>query len=163
MLSVAATNATSIVSIVDTGDNHTNVQINKFSDPFNPESSFHILESTTNLDSETELNHDAFMHKMQLQYFDSVKDSKDEDWSFVPQGVLELGVSYEPCKAVTTVNNVTTAKVLNTHHVCVKTAWKSGEVSWTPMDALKEQNPWVVVNCAMHSGLTSHILNAGNI
>ena len=55
-------------------------------DVFDPSSSFHILE--TELDAPVPQSHDAFIHKMELQYLDSLMDTMDEDWAFTPTSVF---------------------------------------------------------------------------
>ena len=47
-------------------------------------------------------------------------------------------------------------KVSIERHIQVKIIWRNGEVSWVAADALKEQNPWVLVNYAMNNKLTNH-------
>ena len=38
----------------------------------------------------------------------------------------------------------------------VQTVWKTGEISWVQMDALKEQNPFALFNCVEANQLHNH-------
>ena len=93
---------------------------------------------------------------MQLQYFDTLEDNADEDWSFVPTGVIAHHISVVPRRIKVQRNNETYIQITKARHVRVKTCWRNGEVSWTSVDALKEQNPWVLAKYAAQQGLSKH-------
>ena len=82
------------IPIIDIGCNLFNLESTNVShdNPFIPESKYHILETRME-DHNHDLNHEAFIQKMQLQYFDTQEDSKSDDWSFIPIGVTGHCVS----------------------------------------------------------------------
>ena len=51
---------------------------NKVNDPFNKNNKYHILETYIEA-SPNELSHEAFIRKMQLQYFDAIEDLNSDD------------------------------------------------------------------------------------
>ena len=59
----------------------------KAHDPFRPSTVLHTLETSIE-PTVVDLSHEAFIRKMQLQYFDVIEDSKDDDWTYIPTGVL---------------------------------------------------------------------------
>ena len=82
----------------------------------------------------------AFVGKMQLQCFDSMEDALDTDQSHVPAQVIAHKVSTTPRRKVVDGD----IQVTTERHVRVQTVWKTGEISWTQMNALKEQNPFAL-------------------
>ena len=139
------------INITPLGDSHLRPH-----DPFDPSSSCHILE--TALDSQEEaLSNQAFIRKIQLQYFDAQKDNEDDSWDFVPTGVLAHRISTTPRRTKITAEGQTpTYSVTTSRHLRVLACWKNGETSWVSADSLKEQNPWVLVNYAVKRGITKH-------
>ena len=51
-------------------------------------------------DDSTQMSCEAFIHKMQLQYFDSLEDAMDPDWSHIPSSVLAHRVSFIPRRQI---------------------------------------------------------------
>jgi hypothetical protein len=115
----------------------------------------HVLETALQ-PSTDEISNEAFIRKMQLQYFDVLEDNNDEDWSYVPTGVIDHKISIVPRKEVTHDEQQSTIKIVKERHVRVQACWKSGETSWVAADAMKEQNPWVIVNYVNRRKLTNH-------
>ena len=143
--------------VINSGENLFSITESKLcsNDPFDPTSTHHILESQLS-GSNDDLCHDAFLHKMQVQYFDHVKDSTDQDWSYVPTSVIAHRVSYQPqCRVLHTATEPQ-LQVVKERHVRVKTCWKNGETSWVPADGLRQQNPFVLINYATINKLTKH-------
>ena len=89
------------MTIIDTGSNINQLEESKLKthDPFCPSSSLHIIETSVE-SSNADLNHEAFIRKMQLQYFDALEDSLDEDWSFIPTGVIAHKLSIVPRRKI---------------------------------------------------------------
>ena len=126
-------------------------------DPFESNSVCHVLETDlTAKDSITTLNHEAFVRKMQTQHFDTLEDNADEDWSFVPTGVMAHHLSVVPRRLITNDEDGAKIKIIKDRHLRVKTCWKNGEISWVSADALKEQNPWILAKYAMQKNITHH-------
>ena len=46
--------------------------------------------------------------------------------------------------------------ISRTKHLCFKTCWQNGEVSWVCADALREQHPWTLANYAIKNSLLQH-------
>ena len=103
-----------------------------------------------------DLCHEAFIRKMQLQYFDVIEDSKDEDWAYIPTGVISHKISVVPRQKIVHNNDTKEIVVTKDRHVRVHTCWRNGETSWVSADVLKEQNPWTIVNYGLRKGLTNH-------
>ena len=84
--------------VIDSGHNlhHLGESSLHTHDPFKPDNPCHILETDLGLDNEESLSHQAFIRKVQLQYFDSLEDSTDEDWSYIPTGIITHKVSHTP-------------------------------------------------------------------
>ena len=121
---------------------------------FDPTSGFHILETNVNPSShEIALSQAQLARKMELQYFDSLEDNNDDSWDFIPTGVVAHRISLTPRH---TLDHDRSFHLTKTRHVRVKTVWRNGEVSWVAADALKEQNPWILVNCTMNDKLTGY-------
>ena len=155
-LSLASAHST---PIIDSGVNLHNLGESTLCshDPFRSDSVCHILETEiTAGDSITTLNHEAFVRKMQLQYFDTLEDNEDEDWSFIPTGVLAHNLSVVPRRTIVHDKDGTNIHITKDRHIRVKTCWRNGEVSWVSADALKEQNPWIIAKYAAQQGLTKH-------
>ena len=93
---------------------------------------------------------------MQLQYFDTLEDNADEDWSFVPTGVIAHQLSVVPRRKIIHGDNGANVQISKDHHIRVKTCWKNGETSWVSADALKEQNPWILAKYVMQRKLLKH-------
>ena len=51
-------------------------------------------------DNNHDLNHEAFIQKMQLQYFDTQEDTKSDDWNFIPIRVTAHRVSITPQRKI---------------------------------------------------------------
>ena len=116
----------------------------------------HVLETDVyNGSPDQTLNHQAFINKMQLQYFDAKEDNQSNDWSYLPTAVLAHKISNKQQKIVKDANS-TKIKIVKDRHVRVQTCWKNGEVSWVAADALKEQNPWVIIQYATRNKLQKH-------
>ena len=64
-------------------------------DPFNPTSVVHTFENALS-PVQTDLQHDAFIRKMELQYFDTCNDLLDDDFSYIPKFVLCHRISRTP-------------------------------------------------------------------
>ena len=114
------------MSIIDSGQNLHNLGESTLytHDPFNSDLVCHVLETDiTSGDSITTLNHEAFVRKMQLQYFDTLEDNADEDWSFVPTGVLAHHLSVVPRHEIVQDNNGANIQVTKEHHIRVKTCF----------------------------------------
>ena len=93
---------------------------------------------------------------MQLQYFDTLEDNADEDWSFVPTGIIAHHLSIVLRREIIHNNDGTNLQITKERHVWVKTFWRNGEVSWVSADALKEKNPWILAKYATQQGLSKH-------
>ena len=48
---------------------------------------------------------------MQLQYFDTMEDNADEDWSFIPTGVLSHHLSVVPRRTIVHDENGTNVQI----------------------------------------------------
>jgi len=145
--------------ILDTGTSAFHLQDSELitHDPFNPESTHHVLETIVQPDDPSiALSREAFIRKMQVQYFDALEDKDGDDWSFIPTAVTAHKVSYTPRKTIHETNQGPKIKLTRHRHVRVQTCWRSGEVSWVSMDTLKEQNLWVIVNYASRNDLHKH-------
>ena len=138
-LSVAAAHGTQVNNSTSLAVEH---KWNTFYNPFEPNSVEHILESDFDLDKPN-LNHEAFVRKMQSQCFDSMEDALDTDQSHVPAQVIAHKVSTTPRRKVVDGD----IQVTTERHVRVQTVWKTGEISWAQLNALKEQNPFALFNC----------------
>jgi len=155
LMTLATTHA---MSMFDSGCNlfrQTDMNSFQHSDPFYQTSEHHILETTLDTQDQ-DLSQEAFIRKMQLQYFDAVEDSNSEDWSFVPIGVVSHKLSSTPRRKVEIKDNKPQITVTKERHVRVKTCWRNGETSWVAMNTIKEQNPWVLVHYARKQNLTKH-------
>ena len=95
-LSVAAAHSTHVNNNAGLATDH---KWNTFCDPFKPDSVEHILETDFDT-SKSDLNHEAFVRKMQMQYFDCMDDALDTDQSHVPSQVIAHKVSTTPRRKV---------------------------------------------------------------
>ena len=82
--------------IIDSGRNVMTLEAHPFPDPFQPDKVEHILE--TDISSPQNLSYEAFVQKMQLQYFDTLEDSADDDWSHIPTSIITHQISFTPRK-----------------------------------------------------------------
>ena len=103
-----------------------------------------------------ELSHEAFIKKMQIQYFDAVEGLNSDDWSFVPIGILDHKISRIPKRKIIHKGDQHEIQITTDCHIRVKTCWRNGETSWVDLGALKEQNPWVVISYVSRCKLTHH-------
>ena len=72
-------------------------------------------------------------------------DLLDNDPSFMPLGIIDHRVTRATVRHVDD-SNTSTIQLSKVRQVQEKTIWRSEEVSWTSADALRMQNPWVLVN-----------------
>ena len=114
--------ASAAVPIIDSGCNFYQLEApaSACTDLFNKDNEYHILETCIE-PSQDCLSHEAFVRKMQLQYFDALEDSAEEDWSFVPIGVLDHRVSITPRRKIIQNGDQTSIQVTKGCHVRVKT------------------------------------------
>ncbi len=99
---------------------------------------------------------EAFIRKLELQYFDTLEDAKSTDWAYIPSQVLSHRVACVPRKQIIKEGKETKVKVSKEKHLRVKTVWKNGEVSWVAEDSLRKQNPWVLLNYIRQYSLQNH-------
>ena len=153
LLSLTATHS---LPIIDTGCNLVSLEDHPFQNPFDAQNTAHILETV--VESIGNLSYEAFVRKMQLQYLDTLEDMADEDWSHIPISVLSHQVSFTPRKQIIQSDKYESpvVKLTKDRHIRVKTVWKSGETSWVAANALREQNPFVLVNYVKLNKLESH-------
>ena len=62
----------------------------------------------------------AFMNKVQLQYFDAVEDTQQEDWSYIPIGVISHGLATTTKRTINPKDS--TIKLTKEREIRVKTA-----------------------------------------
>ena len=94
-----------------------------------------------------------------LQLIDSLEDMKSNDWSFIPEAILEHRISFKPRRKVIpscNSNEPLTIKIYRSCHIRLRVWWKTGEVSWISMDPLKYQNPWVIMSYVKNRKLQNH-------
>ena len=128
-------------------------------DPFNPESSFHILDTTTDYSEITPLlNQEVFARKVQLQHINVLEDESSDDHCFVPAEILDHRLAFNTRRQikVKTPTSPPDIKIVKDKHLRLRTHWQDGIISWVEGDALKEQNPWVVANYAIQRELLNH-------
>ena len=135
--------------IIDSGENVFGIHNDHstVASPFYPTNVHHVLETSIE-DDESALSKAAFINKVQFQYFDAVEDGKVQDWSFVPLSVIDHRVSTTTVRTIDKSSKEPEIKLSKQRQVRVKTVWRSGEISWTSVNALKLQNPWILVNYA---------------
>ena len=84
---------------------------------------------------------------------------KSDDWSFIPESILEHKISFKPRRKVipsSNSNETPTIKISRSCHIRLRVWWKTGEVSWISMDPLKYQNPRVIISYVKNCKLQNH-------
>ena len=71
-------------------------------------------------------------------------------------GILNHRISTIPRRSITLKEGKPSINIIANRHVRVLTCWRNGEVSWVPLDALKDQNPWILIKYAQQRNLTKH-------
>ena len=73
----------------------------------------------------------------QLELLDTLNDDDDEDWSFIPQEIIDHRVKNIPRKIrKTTKDGETILEVERISHMRTRVIWKDGNVSWCAEDTL---------------------------
>ena len=95
--------------------------------------------------------------RKQLELLDTFNDDDDEDWTFIPQEIIDHRVRNIPRKIRrTTKDGKTILQVERTSHMRTRVVWKDGNVSWCAEDALRKQNPFIFIPYIMKNNLQKH-------
>ncbi len=79
--------------------------------------------------------------------------------AFIPEAIIDHKISFTPRKQVILANTsdeTPTIKITRSRHVRLRVWWKTGELTWVPMDSLSYQNPWVVMLYVNKRKLKNH-------
>ncbi len=149
--------------IINTGENFLQpkwtleISNTAYNDIFDPTNTFHVLETDLDpIQPPKQMDTEAFIRKLELQYFDTLEDAKSTDWAYIPSQVLSHRVACVPRKQIIKEGKETKVKVSKEKHLRVKTVWKNGEISWVAEDSLRKQNPWVLLNYIRQYSLQNH-------
>jgi hypothetical protein len=96
-----------------------------------------------------------------IQALDAMEDAEDNDMAFQPEAVLRHRISHQNRRVpiIETLPDGVLSKdppIVAVRHVRLKVLWKNNEVTWVQTDALRLQQPWVLLKYVTRHKLRKH-------
>src|SRR5210317_1940373 len=141
--------------VIDAGENVMGLSkdVHPLACVFDPSDPQHILETDLYCQDEEKWTPAVVSNIKATIDHDLLEGAKD--LSFEPSSVLDHRVTKVLVRKMEP-NAKPTIKLMKSKQVRVKVLWKTGEISWVNANALRLQNPYLLVAYADDNGLSQH-------